>query len=259
MIRMMKANRRMFTGIAALGVAAAAFVTVTSGANTPGCNNEGDTCFYLFNSSANQIELYGSGTGDKRNVRTWVNGNYQGQFESNAYTWFFSPGHNVAFQAAVQSCWNGTFSSTCHSWATAESNPTITPPNQRFFTNGVLHNHGKCLDLYAFNTANGSPVVIWDCDGKQNQLWTMQSDGSIHSAVNTNKCLDLPNANTANGTLLQIWDCNGTGAQKWSYENNNEFTGYYGKCLDLPSGNTTNGTRLQYYDCFDNANQTWSL
>ncbi|WP_352241957.1 RICIN domain-containing protein, partial [Microbispora sp. NBRC 16548] len=30
----------------------------------------------------------------------------------------------------------------------------------------------KCLDVYNNGTANGSKVIIWTCNGQNNQKWT---------------------------------------------------------------------------------------
>jgi len=204
-------------------VIAVASIQSTASANTPGCNNEGDTCVYFYQVDDNTLWLTAeSATGDYRNVRTWINGAYQGQFQTQSYWWSFTPPHNSIFQATVESCWNGFWSSTCHSWATAQENPTLTPPNARSFQNALLAtSNNKCLDLPAeSNGANGAQLQLWDCTGSTNQRWTMNdADGLIHSEAYPNKCLDLPSGNTANHTPIQINDCNGGWNQVWSYEN----------------------------------------
>ena len=64
-------------------------------------------------------------------------------------------------------------------------------------------------------TADGAKVIIWDCNGQDNQQWRLNSDGTI-TAVGANKCLDVPNNTTANGTKLQIWSCGGAANQRWT-------------------------------------------
>ncbi|WP_411123548.1 ricin-type beta-trefoil lectin domain protein [Streptomyces sp. x-19] len=32
---------------------------------------------------------------------------------------------------------------------------------------------GKCLDVLGFNTANGARPGLWDCNGAENQKWTV--------------------------------------------------------------------------------------
>ncbi|MEW9534595.1 ricin-type beta-trefoil lectin domain protein, partial [Microbispora sp. NPDC049125] len=62
-------------------------------------------------------------------------------------------------------------------------------------------------------TADGTSVLIWDCNGQNNQKWRLNSDGSI-TAVGANKCLNV--TSTANGTKAQILTCNGSNNQKWT-------------------------------------------
>ena len=57
-------------------------------------------------------------------------------------------------------------------------------------------------------------MIIWDCNGQNNQKWRLNADGTI-TAVGANKCLDVSGAGTANGTKVQIRACNGQNNQKW--------------------------------------------
>ncbi|NUT92538.1 MAG: RICIN domain-containing protein [Saccharothrix sp.] len=58
-------------------------------------------------------------------------------------------------------------------------------------------------------------MVIWSCNGQDNQKWTLGSDGSIRN-VRAGLCLDADGAATANGTRLILWTCNGQDNQKWN-------------------------------------------
>ncbi|WP_440899370.1 ricin-type beta-trefoil lectin domain protein, partial [Actinosynnema sp.] len=73
----------------------------------------------------------------------------------------------------------------------------------------------KCLDAYEQGTANGTRVVIWPCNGQDNQRWVVGSDGSVRNA-RAGLCLDVDAAGTANGTRMVLWTCNGQGNQRWS-------------------------------------------
>ncbi len=64
-------------------------------------------------------------------------------------------------------------------------------------------------------TADGASVIIWDCNGQNNQKWRFNSDGSL-TAIGANKCLDVPNHATANGVKLTIWTCSGGANQRWT-------------------------------------------
>ena len=79
---------------------------------------------------------------------------------------------------------------------------------------GTLQTLGRCMDVTAAGTANGTKVQLYDCNGTGAQQWTQQSDGSMKNPQ-SGRCLDSPSGATANGTRLQIYDCNGTAAQKF--------------------------------------------
>jgi hypothetical protein len=235
--------------IFALALCAAA----PAAARADSCNSEGDTCIYLYQPDRDSVKLVESaGTGDKRNIRYTINGNYQGQFEDTNYVYTFRTPHNSIIDVSVQSCWNGLFGSTCHGWANAS---ILTAPNARTFTRQQIIVDGKCLDVPAFNTANKTHIEIYDCNGGNNQRWTLKDDGTIHSALDDRKCLDLPAFNTANKTGLELYDCNGGKNQIWSYEDDDTIRGLGGKCLDLPAFNTTNKTQIELYDCNGGNNQ----
>src|SRR5207248_258067 len=72
---------------------------------------------------------------------------------------------------------------------------------------------GKCGDVSGANTANGTPIQLWDCNGTAAQQWTVGSDGTIRAL---GKCMDVTSGGTADGTKVQLWDCNGTGTQRWT-------------------------------------------
>jgi chitosanase len=117
---------------------------------------------------------------------------------------------------------------------------------------------GKCVDVAAASSANGTAVQLYDCNGTGAQHWTVgNADNSIRAL---GKCLDVTAAATANGTKIQLYDCNGTAAQKWTSGSGGTLvnTGS-GKCLDAADNNSANGTRLQIWTCGTGANQRWTL
>src|SRR3569833_199067 len=63
---------------------------------------------------------------------------------------------------------------------------------------------GKCVDVNAASSANGTAVQLYDCNGSAAQQWTVGSDGSIKAL---GKCMDLTAAGTANGTQVQLYAC----------------------------------------------------
>jgi beta-glucanase (GH16 family) len=115
---------------------------------------------------------------------------------------------------------------------------------------------GKCVDVAGANTANGTPVQLYDCNGTGAQQWTIGTDGTIRAL---GKCLDVTAGSTANGALVQLYDCNGTGAQRWTVTTARDIVNpQANKCLDVIGSNSANGTRLQTWTCTGAANQKWN-
>jgi hypothetical protein len=114
---------------------------------------------------------------------------------------------------------------------------------------------GKCIDVAAASSANGTQVQLYTCNGTGAQQWTIGDDGTIRAL---GKCLDVAAASSVNGTKVQIYDCNGTTAQQWS-RNSDGTLRSLGKCLDATGNSSADGTKLQIWDCFAGANQRWTL
>jgi beta-glucanase (GH16 family) len=116
---------------------------------------------------------------------------------------------------------------------------------------------GKCVDVAGSNTANGTAVQLWDCNGTGAQQWTIGTDATVRAL---GKCLDVSGGGTANGTVVQLWDCNGTGAQRWTPNAARDIVNpQANKCLDATGNSSANGTRLQIWTCGGTANQKWTV
>ncbi|MFD7790405.1 RICIN domain-containing protein [Streptomyces sp. NPDC059759] len=116
---------------------------------------------------------------------------------------------------------------------------------------------GKCVDVAAAGTANGTPVQLYDCNGTAAQQWTVGSDGTIRAL---GKCLDVTNNGTADGTPIQLWDCTGGTGQKWAVSAAHDIVNpAANKCLDVTGNNSANSTRLQIWTCSGGANQKWTV
>ena len=115
-------------------------------------------------------------------------------------------------------------------------------------TSGAIHAPGgTCVDVQAANSANGTPIQLYDCNNTNAQKWTVLANGTVQAL---GKCLDIIGNGTAPGSKLQIWDCDGVGGQQWVPQANGSlFNPQSGICLDDPSGNTANGTQLQIWTC----------
>jgi hypothetical protein len=116
---------------------------------------------------------------------------------------------------------------------------------------------GMCLDVAGANSANGTAVQLYECNGTAAQRWTFGTDGTLRAL---GKCLDVTDWGTSNGSKLQIWDCNpGQSNQTWVRTGSSYRNPASGRCMDNPDGRGVNGQRTQIWDCYDNTAQRWSL
>jgi len=121
----------------------------------------------------------------------------------------------------------------------------------------------KCLEVSAGNSAYGTAIDLWDCNGLVNQAWSWASDDTQIKLGGHNEpgmCIDLPDANPYNGNLLQLWGCNGGDGQQWDWDSG--VIRYHADpnyCIDLPAGDTGNGNRLWLWECNDQDSQNWYI
>jgi hypothetical protein len=73
----------------------------------------------------------------------------------------------------------------------------------------------KCLDVLSQATTPGSAVSIWDCNGGNNQKWTLNPNGTV-VGLQSNLCLAPTDGSTANGALMVIASCTGATNQQWA-------------------------------------------
>jgi beta-glucosidase len=124
-------------------------------------------------------------------------------------------------------------------------------------TGAVTGYEGLCLDVAGANSADGTKVDIYTCNGTNAQQWTVESNQTLQAL---GKCLDVVSGGTANGSLVDLYTCNGTGAQVWQPGANGSLVNpQSGKCLDDTGESTTPGTQVQIWSCTGAANQSWTL
>ncbi|RZU46023.1 ricin-type beta-trefoil lectin protein [Streptomyces sp. BK022] len=131
---------------------------------------------------------------------------------------------------------------------------TVTPAAAA--TGTITGLGGKCLDVAGADSANGTAVQLYDCNGTTAQQWTVGTDGTVRAL---GKCLDVTGSSTANGTRLQLWDCTGGANQKWTVSTARDLVGQQsGKCADVTGNTSANGTPVQIWSCTGAANQKWT-
>ncbi|MFJ7048438.1 family 43 glycosylhydrolase [Streptomyces sp. NPDC101112] len=132
----------------------------------------------------------------------------------------------------------------------------------------VNRNSGKCLDVAGANTADGTNIHQWTCNGGANQKWRIEDLGN-----DTNRLV-----NVATGKVMDTASCgtaDGTGIRQWSWLNNNcqkyrlvyTATGDYvrivnensGKVADVANCGTANGTDVRQWTWLNNNCQQWRL
>ncbi|MEU2062704.1 glycoside hydrolase family 19 protein [Streptomyces sp. NPDC013455] len=115
---------------------------------------------------------------------------------------------------------------------------------------------GKCADVAGANSANGTAVQLYDCNGTNAQRWSNPGDGTLRAL---GKCLDVVDRSTADGAAVQLWDCSGGANQQWVVTAAHDIVNPAAdKCLDVRDNNSANGTRLQIWSCSGAANQKWN-
>lgn len=130
-------------------------------------------------------------------------------------------------------------------------NGTTPPPTGNALVSAAS---GRCLDVLNGATANGTGLVIWDCNSGANQSWTA-TGGTLRAL---GKCLDAPLDATA-GTRVQLWDCNGGNNQQWTLQGDGTVRGARsGLCLDVDRNLTANNTAVLLWTCTASSNQIWS-
>ncbi|MBM9506912.1 ThuA domain-containing protein [Actinacidiphila acididurans] len=195
--------------------------------------------------------------------QTWYSGYYPIVWSNRNYKMIYANfGHN-AMDYATNTTLSSTFASPQQNqlliqglrWLGGQSGPVTPPPTT---ATGPIHGYGgKCVDVAAASTANGTAIQLYDCNGTSAQNWTVGTDNTLRAL---GKCMDVTAAGTANGTKVQLYDCNGTGSQVWQPGANGSLVNpQSGKCLDATGPSSANGTRLQIWTCTGAANQSWTL
>jgi hypothetical protein len=138
-----------------------------------------------------------------------------------------------------------------------------------------LYNYhsGKCLEVPAFSTTDGTQLDQWSCNGGTNQLWRPQLNASgnyVFINEHSGQCINVRGYSTSQGAAIQQWPCN------WATATNNEiwypdlFIGnlnglsYYewaglqsNKCLNVSGDSTANGAKIIQWDCISTASNEW--
>jgi hypothetical protein len=163
----------------------------------------------------------------------------------------------------------------CNAWANSgecSRNPGYMVANCCVSCNAraprvVARNSGKCMDVDARGTANGTNIQQYTCNGTGAQAFVVrtQSDGSINLVnVNSGKCVDATRSGLADGTNIQLYACNGTAAQR--FQRRDAGAGFVtlvnvnsGKCVDVDAWSSADRANIHLWSCHGGANQQWRI
>lgn len=76
---------------------------------------------------------------------------------------------------------------------------------------------GRCLDIPAGSTAQGTQLSQWDCNGASPQRFKLLAAGQYVTLVVqcSGQCVDLGGWSTDDGAQVIQWDCHGGNNQQW--------------------------------------------
>ncbi|MER5640738.1 ricin-type beta-trefoil lectin domain protein [Kitasatospora sp. NPDC002227] len=121
-------------------------------------------------------------------------------------------------------------------------------------TGQLTGNGAKCADDSGSGTADGNPVILYDCTGNANQRWVKAADSTVRTL---GKCLTANGSSSGSPVVLST--CTGSSLQQWTATADGTLT-TAGLCLDVTGGGSANLTKLELWSCGSHqANQYWSL
>ena len=115
---------------------------------------------------------------------------------------------------------------------------------------------GKCLNDTGNNSADGTPLDLWTCNGSSSQRWTLAQDQTlrIHG-----KCLAVSGSAKADGAKAVLATCSGFAGQQWTVGTGAQLVNATaGLCLGGPAAGT-NGAQAWIAACNGKANQRWTV
>lgn len=108
------------------------------------------------------------------------------------------PGSKDANQQGLQ-IW-GCNETPAQQWSTTANNlPAVFKPINRGLQS-LLNN--MCVDVLSFDYTNGKQLVMWPCNGANNQRWVTDASGVVRSTHNTNKCMDATSGNVGRSRVV---------------------------------------------------------
>lgn len=116
---------------------------------------------------------------------------------------------------------------------------------------------GRCLDVSGRNTSPGGRIIIWDCNGQDNQAWTLTGAGELR-VYGAALCLEVVGHDTTAPAQLQTSTCQGGAHQRWTLDGQGAIRSVESNlCLDVNGAQTARGTSVILWNCHGQTNQRW--
>lgn len=119
----------------------------------------------------------------------------------------------------------------------------------------ILSSAGGCVDVRDGVTADGTPIVLFQCHGSPNQRWFI---GRGEIAENFGSCLDVQGGAGVDGAEIILVTCNGRPSQQWRVIDG-QIIGLGNKCLDSKDGGAADLTPLVLSECRASQSRWWTI
>ncbi len=123
---------------------------------------------------------------------------------------------------------------------------------------------GKCLDVFMGGTTEGTPVVLYQCNGSPNQDWMFEFVGNdVRLRSVGNQCLRPGSIGSTGFVETEMGPCVGSDTlwrigiispTKFGLKHINTD-----ECLDVFNSDTTDGNPVIIFGCTGTANQQWTF
>ncbi|MCW2861654.1 MAG: hypothetical protein JWP48_3362 [Actinoallomurus sp.] len=216
--------------------------------------------------------------------QSWTNGYYPIMWSNKNYKMLYANfGHNdMNYSANIPT--SSTFASPAEDasiidgllWlgGGAASDRSTDQVSQSTWFTVVNAGNGKCVDVRAAGTANGTAIQQYTCNNTTAQQFQFQYvDGPylrVNNRNNAAESLDVTNRSTADNAPIQLWSYSGGKNQQWQLvpessgayhlANRNSAPGQgHSECLTVPGSSTSDGVQLQQSKCSGTASQSFKL
>ena len=113
----------------------------------------------------------------------------------------------------------------------------------------ITHIAGRCVDVRAGGTADGTPVQLLTCNGSTAQQWRLEKDTTVRAL---GKCLDTVGGGTTKGTKVILMTCNGSPTQGWTPRTGGSkalVSTTSQLCLEVPGNKNVDQAQLWVWSC----------